>query len=117
MGHVAEELPVGWVIFPTRMLGVLALAVPLALLGRLRMTREALPLVAASGVLEILGLVAYNVGARQAIAVAAVLSSQFAAIAAVAAFYVFRERLARVQVAGVAVIAVGIAVLTALQVT
>jgi multidrug transporter EmrE-like cation transporter len=44
-----------------------------------------------------------------------VLGSQFAAIATVAAFFLFRERLARVQLAGVAVIAVGVAVLTALQ--
>ena len=43
------------------------------------------------------------------------LGSQFAAIAAIAAFVLFRERLARIQIVGVAVIAVGVAVLTALQ--
>ena len=116
MGRLSEELPVAWVLFPTRLLGVLVLTVPLALLGRLWMTREALPLVVASGVLEVLGLVAYNVGAREGIAVAAVLSSQFAAMAAVAAYVLFRERLARVQVAGVVVIALGVAILTGLQV-
>jgi drug/metabolite transporter (DMT)-like permease len=116
MGRLSEDLPVAWVIFPTRLLAVLALTIPLVLAGRLRMTREALPLVVASGVLEVLGLVAYNVGARDGIAVAAVLSSQFAAMAAVAAYFLFRERLARVQVAGVVVIAVGVAVLTGLQV-
>jgi drug/metabolite transporter (DMT)-like permease len=79
------------------------------------MTREAAPLVFASGILEVAGLVAFTIGARHGIAVAAVLGSQFAAIATVAAFFLFRERLARVQLAGVAVIAVGVAVLTALQ--
>ena len=51
------------------------------------------------------------------VSVAAVLGSQFAAMAAIAAFVLFRERLARVQVVGVAVIAVGVAVpvLTAMQ--
>jgi len=116
MGRLGEDLPVSWIIFPSRLLGVLALTVPLAVLGRLRMTRRALPLVAASGVLEVLGLVAYNVGARHGIAVAAVLASQFAAMAAVAAYYLFRERLARVQLAGLAVIATGVAVLTVIQV-
>ena len=48
------------------------------------------------------------------IAVAAVLSSQFAAIAAVAAFFLFRERLQRLQVVGVALIAAGITMLSAL---
>ena len=65
MGRLAEDLPAAWIIFPSRLVAVLALTVPLALLGRLTMTRDALPLVLASGVLEILGLVAYNVGARE----------------------------------------------------
>ena len=47
---------------------------------------------------------------------AAVLSSQFAAIAAVGGFLLFGERLQRHQVLGVVVIAVGITVLSALQV-
>ena len=50
-----------------------------------------------------------------AMAVAAVLASQFAAISAVVAFALFGERLARVQVAGVAAIVAGVAVLSALQ--
>jgi drug/metabolite transporter (DMT)-like permease len=94
---------------------VVLVTIPLAVTARLRMTRGAAPLVVASGLLEVGGLVAFTIGARHGIAVAAVLGSQFAAIAAVAAFVLFRERLARVQVVGVAVIAVGVAVLTALQ--
>jgi multidrug transporter EmrE-like cation transporter len=54
-------------------------------------------------------------GSRHSIAVSAVLASQFAALAAVTAFVLFHERLTRVQLAGIAVIAVGVAVLSALQ--
>lgn len=115
MGRLSEDLPIAWIIFPSRTIAVLLVTIPLAIAGRMRMTREAAPLVVASGLLEIGGLVAFTMGARHGIAVAAVLGSQFAAIAAVAAFVLFRERLARVQVVGVAVIAVGVAVLTALQ--
>ena len=115
MGRLSEDLPIAWIIFPSRTIAVLLVTIPLAIAGRMRMTREAAPLVVASGLLEIGGLVAFAMGARHGIAVAAVLGSQFAAIAAVAAFVLFRERLARVQVVGVAVIAVGVAVLTALQ--
>jgi drug/metabolite transporter (DMT)-like permease len=79
------------------------------------MSRSAAPLVAASGLLEVGGVVAYTLGARDGIAVAAVLGSQFAAIAAVLAFFLFRERLSRVQIVGVSIIAVGVAVLTGLQ--
>lgn len=115
MGRLSEDIPISWIIFPTRTIAMLAVTIPLAAAGRLRMTRAAAPLVLASGVLEVAGLVAFTIGARHGIAVAAVLGSQFAAIATVAAFVLFRERLARVQVVGVAVIAVGVAVLTGLQ--
>ncbi len=115
MGRLSDELPISWIIFPSRALGVLGVTVPLALMGRLRMTRSAAPLVVASGLLEVIGLVAYTYGARYGIAVTAILASQFAAFAAVGAYFVFRERLARVQLAGVAVIALGVAVLTGLQ--
>jgi drug/metabolite transporter (DMT)-like permease len=115
MGRLSEDIPIAWIIFPSRTIAVVLVTVPLAVTGRLRMTREAAPLVVASGLLEVAGLVAFTIGARDGIAVAAVLGSQFAAIATVAAFFLFRERLARVQIVGVAVIAVGVAVLTALQ--
>jgi drug/metabolite transporter (DMT)-like permease len=115
MGQLSEDIPIAWIIFPSRTIAVVFVTVPLAVTGRLRMTREAAPLVVASGLLEVAGLVAFTIGARDGIAVAAVLGSQFAAIATVAAFFLFRERLARVQIVGVAVIAVGVAVLTALQ--
>ena len=57
----------------------------------------------------------FAVGSRDGVAVAAVLASQFAAIAAVAAYFLFKERLTRVQLAGVATIVAGVAILTALQ--
>src|SRR6266545_1805499 len=60
-------------------------------------------------------LALFTIGSRHGIAVSAVLASQFAAIAAVAAYLLFGERLARVQLAGVASIVVGVGVLTALQ--
>lgn len=115
MGRLSQDLPIAWIIFPTRTVAVVAITVPLAVTGRLRMTRDALPLVVMSGFFEVAGLLAYTLGARHGIAVAAILGSQFAAFATVAAFLLFRERLARVQLAGVAVIAVGVAVLTGLQ--
>jgi drug/metabolite transporter (DMT)-like permease len=71
--------------------------------------------VVTAGIAEVVGFALFAVGSRHGVAVAAVLASQFAAIAAVAAYFLFRERLTRVQVAGVATIVIGVAVLTALQ--
>jgi len=115
IARASSDLPVAWVLFLQRLLGVLVLTAPLAALGRLRITRRALPFVLVSGVCEVLGLVAFSIGAREGIAVASILSSQFAALAAIVAYFVFDERLRRVQVVGVTAIVVGVAVLTGLQ--
>jgi drug/metabolite transporter (DMT)-like permease len=64
---------------------------------------------------EVGGAAAFVLGARHSIAVTSVLASQFAALAALAAFVLFRERLTRVQLAGIAIIAAGVAALSALQ--
>jgi drug/metabolite transporter (DMT)-like permease len=108
-------LPVVWALLPSRVIGVAVVTVPLALRSGLRMTREALPLVLVAGVCEVLGFALFALGARHGIAVSAVLASQFAAIAAVAAYFLFGERLARVQLAGVMVIVAGVGVLSALE--
>ena len=96
-------------------IGFATIAVPLLLLGRLQMTRAALPLVVAAGFAEVIGFVSFAIGARHGIAISAVLASQFAAMAAISAYFLFGERVSRVQLVGVAVIAIGVAVLTALQ--
>jgi drug/metabolite transporter (DMT)-like permease len=114
-GHVSDELPLVWVILPARLLAVAALAVPLAAAWRLRLTRPALPFVTLSGLCEVAGFASFAVGARHGIAVSAVLASQFAGLAAVAAFVLYGERLGRVQLAGVGAILVGVAVLSGLQ--
>jgi drug/metabolite transporter (DMT)-like permease len=109
------ELPVVWALLPSRLIGVLAVTVPLAARTGLRMTRPALPLVLAAGLLEVAGFALFAFGARHGIAVSAVLASQFAAISAVAAYVLFRERLAPVQVLGVAVLVVGVGALSGVQ--
>ena len=90
-------------------------ALPLAATRRLRLTRAALPLVVVAGLCEVGGFASFAVGARHGIAITAVLASQFAALAVLAAYVLFRERITRVQLAGVVAIAIGVAVLTALQ--
>jgi drug/metabolite transporter (DMT)-like permease len=111
----AAGMPPAWVMAASRTIGVLLIVVPLVLTRRFRLTRAALPLVVLAGVLEVFGGAIYVVAASQGVAVAAVLSSQFAAIAAVAAFILFGERLQRVQLIGVVTVAVGITALAALQ--
>jgi drug/metabolite transporter (DMT)-like permease len=113
--RIGATLPIVWSILPARLGGFLFVALPLLATGRLRLSREALPFVVVVALAELLGTAVYAFGARDGIAVAAVTSSQFGAIAAVVSVLAFGERLRRIQVAGVITIAVGVAVLAALQ--
>jgi drug/metabolite transporter (DMT)-like permease len=114
-GHLSSTLALGWTLLPPRLTGVVLVTVPLAVTGRLRLTRGSLPLVLVGGAAEVVGFASYASGARHDIAVAAVLASQFAAIAAVVAFVLFRERLTRLQVSGVTIVLAGVAVLSAVR--
>jgi drug/metabolite transporter (DMT)-like permease len=114
-GRLGALLPVGWALLPPRVVGVVAVTIPLALTRRLRLTRPAVPLVVTAGLAEVLGFASFVTGARHGIAVAAVLASQFAAIASVAAYVLFRERLTRLQLGGVVLIVFGVAALTAIK--
>jgi drug/metabolite transporter (DMT)-like permease len=114
-GRVGEDVPIAWAVLPPRVVGVVAVAIPLLVTSRIRLTRQALPFVVVAGICEVAGFALFALGARHGIAVSAVLASQFAGIAAVAAYILFGERLTRVQVAGVVTIATGVALLTWLQ--
>ncbi len=93
VGILGGSLPAIWAALPARVVGTLAVALPLLALRRLRMTRSALPFVVAAGVADVAGTVSLAIGAQDGIAIASVMSSQFAAIAAIAAVILFRERL------------------------
>lgn len=114
-GRVVADLPVAWAILPPRIVGVVAIALPLALAARLVLTREALPFLLVAGVTEVAGFAFFALGARHGIAVSAVLASQFGVIAAIMAAVLFRERLTRLQLGGLVAIAVGVAAVSAVQ--
>jgi len=113
--RIGADLPIAWAILPARLFGTTAFAIPLLLAGRLPFRRDAFPYVLVVAAAEVLGVASFAFAARDGIAVASVVASQFGAIAAVVSVVFFGERLGRVQAAGVAVIALGVAVLSALR--
>jgi drug/metabolite transporter (DMT)-like permease len=104
-----------WTILAARVVGVLFVAAPLALAGRLPRPGRALWLVVFSGLAEVAGFAGYIIGARGGVAVPAVLASQFAAVAAIVSFVAFGERLTRPQLAGAVSIAAGVAAVAVLR--
>ena len=110
-GHVSMTLSATWIILPGRLVGVLLLAVPLLLLGRLHVPRVAIPFMLVTGFVEVVGFATFAAGARENIALTSVLTSTFAPVAAVAAFVLFRERLAPRQILGIVFVVAGVAIL------
>ena len=111
-GNLSDELPISWVLLPARVAGVLIVLIPLLVVRKLRITRSTAPLVIAMGFTEVLGFTCFAIGAQYSVAVMSVFASQFAPIAAVAAYFLFKERLGRLQILGVVVI---VAAVTALS--
>jgi drug/metabolite transporter (DMT)-like permease len=69
------------------------------------------------GIAEVIGYICLTIASRDDVAVASVLVSQFAPIAAVVAFLLFKERLGRLQIAGLVVIIIGVVGLSIVQTT
>ena len=101
--------------WPAGILGTLFVALPLILTGRFRMTRAVLPLVVACGLIEVVGFLVITWGAKDSIAITAVLSSQFAVIVPLVSMVVFKERMLRHQLLGAVLTGLGVAGVTLAQ--
>ena len=112
---VTQGMPVVWVALVARLIGVAAFTIPLAIRHRLPISRPVVPLVIIAGVGEVLGTSVYTIGAQGGIAIAAIIASQFATLATVLAYFIFGERLGRLQMAGVGLVVVGVTALSALS--
>lgn len=112
---VSTALPLLWAVLPPRVVGMVVVVLPSLAARRMRIERAAVPFVLVSSLCEVVGFFAYALGARHSIAVTAVLASQFAAIAAAAAFVIFHERLRAVQVAGIVIVFVSVALLSVIR--
>jgi drug/metabolite transporter (DMT)-like permease len=115
IAHVSGDVAVPWLALPARAVGVAVIALPLAVRGRIRSPGSSAPLVIAAGVAEVAGIAVFAWGAREAIGVASVLAAQFAAFSAVGAYFLFKERLRRIQILGLAAILVGVGILALLR--
>jgi drug/metabolite transporter (DMT)-like permease len=83
--------------------------------GALRLGRRLVPFVIATSLLDLAGYAAFLRGAQEGIAITAVVTSQYAVVAVVGGFLVYRERLTRLQATGVLVTLAGVAALAAVQ--
>jgi drug/metabolite transporter (DMT)-like permease len=113
-GHASASFPLTWVAAVGRFAGVALITMPLAITRRLRFERAALPFLLFSGAVEVLGMLTFAWGARESIAVTAILAAQFAVLAAVIA-HRLGERISTRQWVGVVVVAIGVTAVTILR--
>jgi drug/metabolite transporter (DMT)-like permease len=113
--QVGDGLHPFWIAWASRLFGLAAVVVPVAAVVGLRLERRVWSFAAVGGTLELGGLVSFVIAARDNTAVASVMASQFAIVTALGGFLLWGERLGRLQVVGVAVVLLAVAVLTALQ--
>ncbi len=116
-GHLSGELPISWVLLPARLIGTVALFIPLLVMRRLHLTRSTVPYVVGIAFAEVIGFTFFAIGAQYQVAVTSVLASQFAPIAAVLAYVLFKEKLGRMQIAGVTLIVLCVTALSLVQST
>jgi drug/metabolite transporter (DMT)-like permease len=114
--RAGSAIGAAWLLVFLRTAGLLSLGGPLLVSGRMRLPGPAMRLVVFSGVADYLAFGSYVIAATHGgVAVPAVVSSQYAAVAAVLAVVLLGERLTRPQLAGVVAILAGVAVVTAVQ--
>jgi drug/metabolite transporter (DMT)-like permease len=109
-GRAAAVGP-AWVVWAARLIGVVVVAVPVALRGGMRLPRPMVAPVVAVALLEPVGFACYVLATRDGVAIPAVLVTQSAVFTAIGGYLFLHERLTRLQLAGVVFSAVGVALL------
>lgn len=115
-GDVAARIGSPLLILTARLLGVVTIALPMIIGRRLPVRDRAVLFAAGAGVIEIVGFLGFLWGARESIAVAAVLATQYAVIATILSWILFKERLSRMQLLGIAIVLGGVVLIAAGQV-
>jgi drug/metabolite transporter (DMT)-like permease len=110
-GRASGDVPPSWVVAAGRVAGVALVTLPLAASRRLPLTRAALPFVVIAGAGEVAGVYAFAWGARESIAITAVLASLSAILAGLIAS-ALGDHISRRQWVGVAVVGAGVTAIT-----
>lgn len=112
-GRVSSHVSVWVAAAGPPVAATILLAVPLAVSRHLRFERRLTLALAGGGLLQCASIVTFAVGARHSIAVTGIVAGQSGMMAALAGFIWFSERLSRLQLAGIAAIGLGIAMVSA----
>jgi drug/metabolite transporter (DMT)-like permease len=111
INQLATTQPLGWAVVGPRIFGVVLVAVPLAIRGRMPIDFKVAPLVVGAGLAELAGFIALALGSRVDLVVTDVFASQYPLVTMLGAFLLLQERLHRRQRWAVAQVAAGVAII------
>lgn len=103
-GQIQDDVGASWVVAFMRVVGVLAIGIPVLARGPLVRDRRVLLFAFITGVGEVLGFTLYLVASEYGVAQAAVLTGQYGTVAALIGVLVLKERLQAVQMVGLGLI-------------
>lgn len=114
LSRSSVDLGTAWTIVVLRGGGLALLGIALGIRRLPLVPRESLQFVVPAGIIDNFGFVFFLIGtAAGSIAIPAVVGSQFSIVAALIGILLFGERLVRVQLVGLSIIVIGVAILAA----
>ena len=113
-GRGGQHATLWLAVVPPSLMGVLLVSAPMASTHRIASPRGSVLWLLGVGVAELAGFVCFMLGARHSIAIAAVLSGQYATISVLIGVTVLRERLDPAQIIGLVLTIGGVTTLSVL---
>jgi drug/metabolite transporter (DMT)-like permease len=110
-GQIQDDVGASWVVAFMRLLGALAIGVPILMRGPLVRDARILGLAAITGIGEVFGFTLFLLASAYGVAQAAVLTGQYGTVAALIGVLVLKERLRGMQFVGLGLIVAAVILL------
>jgi|GEM_PF-682609 len=111
-GQIGDDVGASWTVASARTVGVIVVALPLIARGAARIDRRTVPYLVVAGFGEVGGLILFVLSSAHGVAQAAVLASQYGAVAAIIGVVVLKERLRAIQLIGIVIILLAVVLMS-----
>ncbi len=110
--QIGDDVGASWMVASARTVGVVVVALPLIARGAARIDRRTVPYLLVAGFGEVCGMTLFVLSSAYGVAQAAVLTSQYGAVAALIGVVVLKERLRVIQLIGIVVILLAVVLMS-----
>ncbi len=110
--QIGDDVGASWMVASARTVGVVVVALPLIARGAARIDRRTVPYLLVAGFGEVCGMTLFVLSSAYGVAQAAVLTSQYGAVAALIGVVVLKERLRAIQLIGIVIILLAVVLMS-----